>query len=250
MNDEKKTRPMTVKRFINAKLSGRTTADGFISAHLEFLRNHTFLNPILEAYESKELLPTPTLQALQQALFTHMVESDALKAKLATQEKAKKAQESSTKVIRKGGKEVKSTIPNGEYTVTLMCKVYDRSMNATIQVGTVEKKKFREVKKNGHKVLEPYTEVTPAVWAADTFNDASRLADRRLVGREDAVYAIVVNTQGKPIETIINRDDALARVMKQPKGPASRTRGKSTKTLGFGVKAKNDRSTGPWNYNR
>jgi len=250
MNDSKKTpRPMTVKRFISAKLSGKTTAEGFLAAHMGFLRNHTFLAPVLDAYESKELLPTPTLQACQQALFTHMIESDAAKAKAATEKK--KQESSAPKVIKRGEKQVKSTIPEGEYTITLMCKVYDRNgQNLKIEVGTVEKKKFKEVEKNGAKVLEPYTEIVPAVWAADTFHAATRLADRRLNDRGDSVYAIVVNTQGKPIETIIQRDDAIARVMKQPKGPASRTRGTSTKTLGFGVKAHNDRSTGPWNFHK
>jgi hypothetical protein len=249
MSEEKKTRAMTIKRFVNAKYSGKTTAEGFLAAHMEFLRNHTFLSPILEAYENKEILPTPTIQACQQALFTHMVESDAHKAREATKAKAQEA--SKPKVVRKGDKEVKEVVPKGEYTITLMVKVYDRNgQNMKIEVGTVERKKFREVKKNGIKVLEPYTEVVPAVWATDDYSAANRLADRRLFDRGDSVYAVIVNTQGKPIESIIQRDDAIARVLKQPKGPAARTRGTSTKTLGFGVKAKNDRSTGPWNYNK
>lgn len=240
MSEEKKIRAMTIKRFVNAKLSGKTTAEGFLSAHMGFLQNHTFLAPILESYENGEMLPTPTIQACQQVLFDHMVASDAAKAKAATDEKAKRM----STVIRKGDKVIKSSVPDKEYTITLMVKVYDREgKNMQIMVGSVERKKFREVEKNGVKVLEPYTEITPAVWGAETFNEASRLADRRLFDRGDSVYAEIVNTQGVPIKTTIQRDDAIARTMKQPKGPASRVKGSSTKTLKWVGKAKNDRAS-------
>lgn len=240
MSEEKKIRAMTIKRFVNAKLSGKTTAEGFLSAHRDFLLNHTFLAPVLEAYDNGEMLPTPTIQACQQVLFDHMVASDAAKAKAATDAKAAKA----NTVIRKGDKVIKSSVPSKEYTVTLMVKVYDRNgENVKIEVGTVERKKFREVKKAGQTILEPYTEITPAVWGAETFNEASRLADRRLFDRGDSVYAEIVNTQGVPIKTTIQRDDAIARTMKQPKGPASRVKGSSTKTLKWVGKAKNDRSS-------
>jgi len=241
MNDTKKTRPMTAKRFISATYSGKTTAEGFLAAHWSFLQNHTFLHPILEAYEKKELLPTPTIQACQQALLTHLLASEKVKSDAAIAKK--KEQANAPKVIKRGDKQVKSSVPTGKYTVTLMCKVYDREGNVTIQVGTVEKKKFREVEKNGNKVLEPYTEVSPAVWAAETYNDANRLADRRLLNREDSVYAIIENTMDRPIQTMIQRDDAIARMLKQPKGPASRAKGTSTKTLKWQAKAKNDRAS-------
>ncbi len=259
MTDAKKTRTMTIRRFIGAKLSGKTTAEGFLAAHDSFLRNYTFLNPILEAYENKELLPTPTLQAVQSALLTHMLESEAKTAE------AKMAKQGSGTPKVKKAKGTKSESDGEEghskpYTVTLMCKVYDRKgENPTIQVGTYEVisgYKIRTSKGDvvvdtkeeaeGHTILETIRETKPCVWDADSFTSASKLADRRLFDRGDSEYAIIRNNFDKPIDTKVFRGDAIARILKQPKGPSSRTKGRSTKTLGFQPHAKQTRVTGPW----
>jgi hypothetical protein len=83
-------------------------------------------------------------------------------------------------------------------------------------------------------------EEEPAVFKANSFNDAQRLADRRLADRADSVYATINNNVGIPITTIIQRDDAIARVFKSPKGPATRNTSSGGSNLGFGIKAKND----------
>jgi hypothetical protein len=77
----------------------------------------------------------------------------------------------------------------------------------------------------------------------DLGQQADRWADRRLFEGTEGWYAIVEHTTLANIQSRIERGDAIARILKQPKGPAIQQKGKSTKTLGFGVKAKETRVT-------
>ena len=253
----KKPRVMSAKRFATAKLSGRTTAEGFMQSHMMFLRNHTFLDPILDAYEQGEIPPTPTLQAVQSALLTHVLESE-----LATQE-AKMAARQEKKLQ---GRRSSETGLSGEgaskaYTVTLMVKGNDEQGVEIVQVGTVTEitgYKIRTPKGDmvvdtqdeaeGFTILEKYTKTSPARWEADTYQQAMGVADRRLFQREDSVYCTIVNNYDRPIVTTVQRGDAIARLLKSKKGPVARVGGRSTKTLGFTPHAKQSRVTGPWSH--
>lgn len=221
-DNSKKPRSMTAKRFATAKLSGRTTAEGFLDAHMMFLRNHTFLDPILDAYDGGRLLPTPTLQALQSALLTHMLESERVKG----EEKLASREESAPKK-RKGGSKSDGLADESEthskaYTITVTVKEYDRADFATLKEGES--------------------------WEADTFNQAQTSVDRYLAQNGDTVYATITNNLGVPVTTTVQRDDAIARFFKGKKGAVSRVRGRSTKTLGFTPHAKQTRVTGPWSH--
>lgn len=77
----------------------------------------------------------------------------------------------------------------------------------------------------------------------DLGQDADRWADRRLFEGAEGWYAIVEHTSIANVQTRIERGDAMARILKQPKGPTVQVRGKSTKTLGFGTKVKETRVT-------
>lgn len=77
----------------------------------------------------------------------------------------------------------------------------------------------------------------------DLGQEADRWCDRRLFEGAEGWYATVEHTTLANIHTRIERGDAIARILKQPKGPAIQQKGKSTKTLGFGVKAKETRVT-------
>ena len=77
----------------------------------------------------------------------------------------------------------------------------------------------------------------------DLSQRASEWGDRRLMEGTHGWYAIVEHTVIPNISSRIERGDAMARILKQPKGPAIHQKGKSTKTLGFGVKAKQTRVT-------
>lgn len=72
---------------------------------------------------------------------------------------------------------------------------------------------------------------------------ANEWADRRLFEGTHGWYAIVEHTVIANVSSRIERGDSMARILRQPKGPAIHQKGKSTKTLGFGVKAKQTRVT-------
>lgn len=77
----------------------------------------------------------------------------------------------------------------------------------------------------------------------DLSSDADRWADRRLFEGTHGWYAEVEHTVIPNVKSRIERGDAMARILKKPKGPTVQVKGKSTKTLGFGVKAKQTRVT-------
>lgn len=236
----KNVRAMTPKRFVSYKLSGKVSAEGFLTAHWEFLKGQSYLSPILEAYESKELLPTPTVQLCQSAVLSHILELEVQKG--ATKIQANK--EGSTKVVRRKneGEVEESEAVNARYQVTLFCKFYDREGVCTIKIGEVERKKEVEQEKDGVAITKVVIEKEPAIFNCNSYNEASRIADRKLCDRGDAVYATIVNTHDRPITTTIQRDDAIARVYKNPKGPSVKNTASGGSKLGFGIKAKNDHS--------
>jgi hypothetical protein len=257
MSDSNNKRPMTAKRFATAKLSGKTTAEGFLAAHMLFLRNQTFLDPILDAYVDGIILPTPTLQAVQSALMTHVLESERLtqEQKLLAREEKEQSRKSKVDDGEPGEEEQHSK----GYTITLFVKSPDPESIMIPVVGTLEEiTGYRIRTPEGDKdvdtkeeassfpILETYRRTVPAVWEADTFNRAVGLADRRLFGREDSLYAEIVNNFDTPVTTTVPRGDAIARMLKSKKGPVSHVRGRSTKSLSFGVHAKQSRVVGPW----
>lgn len=77
----------------------------------------------------------------------------------------------------------------------------------------------------------------------DLGQEADRWADRRLFDGAEGWYALVEHTIIPNVSSRIERGDAIARILKKPKGPTVHVKGKSTKTLGFGVKAKQTRVT-------
>lgn len=73
----------------------------------------------------------------------------------------------------------------------------------------------------------------------DMSQDGERWCDRRLFDGAPDWHGEVVSTKGLPPIHVL-REDSIARILKKPKGPAVHTKGVSTKSLGFGVKAKGD----------
>jgi hypothetical protein len=84
-------------------------------------------------------------------------------------------------------------------------------------------------------------EVEDLIQGFDLGQRANEWADRRLFEGTHGWYAIVEHTTLTNVSSRIERGDAMARILKQPKGPAIHQKGKSTKTLGFGVKVSETR---------
>jgi hypothetical protein len=83
-------------------------------------------------------------------------------------------------------------------------------------------------------------EVEDLVKSFDHAADADRWVDRRLFDGASDWYGMV---EGLGTMVGVSRADAMARILKKPKGPAIHQKAVTTKTLGFGVHAKQDRAS-------
>jgi len=200
-----KERKMTPKGFLaKTQTKAANSALAFITQYREYLTTGEVADrtsPIIAKLDAGELLPTPALREIQNAVMTHIIKADE-----------KKLEESLTAPANGGG-----TRKNWRATI------YDAAGNV-----------MTRTKESG--------EVEDLIKGFDLSSDADRWCDRRLFEGTHGWYAIVEHTSMK-VSTRIERGDAIARILKKPKGPTVQVKGKSTKTLGFGVKAKQTRVT-------
>lgn len=206
---EKKERNMTAKGFLHkAGTKAAASAAAFLSQHRAWLETGTLASltsPILRKLDDRELMPTPALEAIKSVVLGHMIASEIRKG----EEAMAKAQEGSTKAPK-----------------NWIATIY----NAKGEVCT---------RTNAKGEVEDLEE------SFDLSQEADRWTDRRLFEGAPDWYGIVAhvslkNKEGDPLSTVIMRNDAIARIMKAPKGAVMRKTGGSTSKLSFGVKAKND----------
>lgn len=240
----KPKRPMTIKRFIGANPSAKMKVEDYLESHRDFLRTHEFLHPILDAYESKELLPSPTLDAVKGLLFQYSFAIETTKAEAKIEQNK---EENAAKPRDADGNIINNSIPNGSYLISLMVRIYDKEGNCSIGLGTTKTKKVRFVEgEDGNEKQEFCTEIGTAMYAEETYSAAERKCHRLLVGREDSDHCIIENQVGDKVKTIIGRNESFAAIFPRRKQPFMKQQKKTTPRLGFGVKAKNSRSVGPW----
>lgn len=205
MSEDKKERKMTAKGFLHkATKQGAKSAEGFIAAHRAWLETGElaqFTSPILAKLDAKEVYPTPALQAITAVVLGHMLAENVAKAEASLVEGPGRVSEKA-------------------WTATIF--------NASGEIMT---------HKNGNTGEEK-----DLVQNFDSSSDADRWCDRRLFdGASDWFGTVVSNKMhgkdGQPISTVILRQDAIARILAQPKGPACRKTGGSTGKLSFGMKA-------------
>ncbi len=164
-----------------------------------------FLTAHRQFLETGELYPTPALKEVQYAVMAHIIESDRNKL------------EAKIEAAAQGGSSTGTRKP-----------WVARILN---EAGVVQTR----TKEDG--------EVEDLVKGFDLSSDADRWCDRRLFEGAPDWHGVVEHTVIPNISSRIERADSIARILKQPKGPTVQVRGKSTKTLGFGVKAKETRVT-------
>ena len=202
-----KERKMTPKGFLHKTTTkAANSAIAFLAQYRDYLTTGevaSATSPIIAKVDRGELLPTPALKEIQYAVMSHIIESDKAKA-----DKAAEGDSHTTGGTRKPWR---ATVYNA--------------------AGEVETR----TKDNG--------EVEDLIKGCDLSSEADRWADRRLFEGTHGWYAIVEHTIIPNISSRIERADAMARILKQPKGPTVAVRGKSTKTLGFGVKVKESRAS-------
>jgi hypothetical protein len=209
MSESKKPRAMSPKGFLHkCTTRAANSAIAFLSAHRAWLETGELshkTSPILAKLDSRELLPTPALREIQYAVMSHIIESDRQKLEDKIQAQAD------------GGTHTSTRKP-------WMAQI----LNAAGVIQT-------RVKDNG--------DVVDLAKGFDLASQADRWVDRNLfIGAPDW-YGVVEHTVIPGVGQRVERSDAIARILKQPKGPTVHVKGRSTKTLGFGVKVKESRTT-------
>ena len=206
---DKKERKMSPKGFLHkCSTKAANSALAFLSQYRSFLETGDLAektSPILAKMDAGELYPTPALKEIQYAVMTHIIESDRqkLEAKIEAQ-----AQAGTSTGTRK----------------PWLAQILN-------EAGVIQTR----VKDDG--------EVEELVKGFDMSSDADRWVDRRLFEGAPDWHGTVEHTVIPNVCSRIERQDSIARILKQPKGPTVHVRGKSTKTLGFGVKCKESRSS-------
>ena len=213
--DTKKPREMSDKLWLlRSTQRGAASALGFINRYREFLltgKRKDLTEPILISIDQGKSMPTPSLELLRAAIYQHLQDSII--------------QDGINKVMQKEEKEEgQSNDPSKPYLAT----VYDGQGNIATYFDT----------KGEEKEL---------VQAFDDGEHARDWLDRKLVdgfptwsGQVDHKSLTV---GGKPWQFIVERSDSLARVFRKKKKPITTQPKTSTNKLGFGIKAKQDRSS-------
>ena len=203
MSEQKKERKMTPKGFLaKTQTKAAKSAIGFLTQYREYLTTGEVAeqtSPIIAKLDAGEILPTPALKEVQNAVMMHIIKADEKKL------------------------EQPAATSGGGTRKAWRATVFDASGNV-----------MTRIKENG--------EEEELVKGFDLSSDADRWCDRRLFEGTHGWYAEVEHT-AMNVKTRIERGDAMARILKKPKGPTVQVKGKSTKTLGFGVKAKQTRVT-------
>lgn len=204
--ETKKQRSMSAKGFLH-KANGRVSAEAFLRQHREWLTTGDLAmmtSPILAKLDSKESLPSATLADIKSVVLAHHLNEEVLKGEAA---------------MTKAGEGGVSSKP---YTSTI------RDKDGLIAVRMNAKGEEEDLVKS-----------------FDLPQDAERWTDRRLFdGAPDCFGEIVmtraVRMDGTPITTVVLRGDAIARVLKKPKGAVVKKQSKSGGTLSWQGKAKQD----------
>lgn len=202
---------MTPKMFLfKAGTKAANSATAFLQQYRSFLETGELCevtSPILRMLDDNDILPTPALELIREAVTVHHIRTEAAKAERRLME---------TLDNEGQGKAVKNWI----------AIVYN-------QKGEVQTR----VNANGkEEELDKSFELA---------SDADRWADRRLFEGASDWYAVISHSRmmradGDPISNVIMRQDAIARILKIKKGPMSKKTGTRDGKLSFGVKAHQD----------
>jgi hypothetical protein len=216
-NEVRKSNITTGKMFLH-RATGKALASaaGFLQQHREFLLTGEFASvtaPILEKIDAKELMPTPGLQAIRQAVMDHLLF-------LSVKEHSEKIETIQASVAEVSDVETVEEKDNNPWTV--------RILNADGNVCTRMTSKGK---------VEELIKSFPRASAAD------RWSVLRLLGESVGCVAEMTNHRIPNLKTTMLRDDAVAEYFK--KGPSCSCHVKSTSgsALSFRPKVHETRAT-------
>jgi hypothetical protein len=200
-------RNMTPKGFLHKTTTkAANSAGAFLAQYREYLTTGELapvMAPIIRKLDDQELLPTPALKLVQAAVMGHIIASDLAK----TEEAIERASEPKA-------------------TKTWTCRILDA--------------KGELVHVNGARLEDGSYEQLPLEQSFEHAQRADGWVDRRLFEGAPDWYGEV---DGLGTHVHVERADSIARILKQPKGPAIHQKAVTTKTLGFGVKAHQTRAS-------
>lgn len=198
---------MTPRRFLRKSTSAKVSADAFLASHREWLETGElaqFTSPLLAKLDSKELLPTPCLNEINNLVLAHMLGQDIAKGE-AQMDKAARTGE---------GKPYLST-------------VYDSKGNICTRIND---------EGNEVELVQDFERLSDAANYADRklFDGApdwfAVIQHLKLIDKET----------NEPMATIVMRDEAIARVLRGKAG-AVMHRNRSSSALTWKPKVKESR---------
>lgn len=187
---------LTHKQFLR-RANSKVSAQGFLDSYNDHIRTvYPEADAAMDRYQKNEMLPTPTLEFVRQVVSQHIMLGMLNRA----EESIRKSQQ--TKKTSKSG-----STGQGRYD----CQFFHRIVH----------------ERTGEVVIERWTDHSGHhTFCSDTFQAAERICDRKLSDMCGGLYCLISQTlpNGKELTTKVMRDDAIARFMKVPAGPACKTR--------------------------
>lgn len=210
-------KPMSPRMFLHkSNTKAANSAIAFISAHRAWMETGEIAPitmPILKKLDAGELMPTPSLNMIRQAVLDHMLEAVTEK--------------------------FEESIVQETAVEDLPPEVKEPKVFSTTKVWAA-----RILDKNGNQVyrIDSKGEEVPVAMGFDKSQRALEWTDRRLMENDSEFRGEVTHGPSGRIEVVV-RGDAAARQYKVKKGPVMHKTSTSHQKLGFGVKAHQTRVT-------
>lgn len=215
---------MSAKLFARWKYSNEEKAFDYIQNHLAWLKTHSFLTPLVEAFEAKDIDSVSALYAFQEALLSHHYTCALLTAE---------------KSIEENRNAIKSNKLNDAYIITIFCM-----MGGGIDIGKRKVKRSSQDPDTGK--ISYWEEEEDMIYGKSLYQDAHRKACRMLVDQHHSLFAEIVNTIGDEVKSTIFRSEAFAELYSKNRTPVVRNLGKKEAPLKNYATAHNDKARGPW----
>lgn len=200
-------RKMSPKGFLHKTTTkAALAAAAFLTAHREWLTTGELAEvttPILRKMDEREIMPTPALEEIKKVVYDHMIASE----------------------IRKGEEKIARDEAGPERShKDWSATIYDAEGNIAIRIKEDGKEE---------KLTKEF----------DQPQEADRWVDRRLFEADSEWFGVVSSLtmkrkDGDPIASVVKRQDAIARMLKQRSGPVLDRPAKSAGKLSWGVKSR------------
>lgn len=199
------------KQLLRKACAVKTIASAFLDAYENHIRTtYNGSTEALDKYRAGKLSAPEALTFVQGVVSEHLLQCNIMRA----EESIKKQQRRPPPKTNVCG--------TGKYECIFTIKVTDERT-----------REFEEVVFKDHNGYD--------TWKVNTFQEAMRLVDRKQTEMPDALYAIISQeiAPGRHLKTQVMRGDSIARVLRMPKGPVSKSKPTSAEHKNY-MHCKND----------